>query len=303
MSKMNKTERLEVRFTELVKEALRDISIELDTTMSNLVSELVSEIIGQRELLVEIYSKNRKTQDLIENFVDRTFETYIEGIEAIETKMEAIIYLRQSIKNDKFISRYDRMNNSLTNYARTKFDDEKIDTVFYQDLSGYWSFEKVIAFLKSDSVKALYVSEVTRLSRNIDGYLAIVNYAYKNHKKIYLNNLNIVRGSGYLSGLILAIFAEMELLSKQTSFSNYMLEVAQFLNETITFDQIKNRKARKLASLAKFADQEEFITKMIDKAIEVLTVKKADKNGVVKKSSKLMIDVANSVLDEFKVKR
>ena len=287
--KINKNAKQEFRLFQYTKDQLKDIAKEQNTSVSDLMRRLTEKLIDNKELLLSLLKDKKDNQDLISNFVDKTFQSYIDDIKTTKTNAQAIIYLRQSIKNDKFKGRYKRMDKSLNQFATNQgFTD--IETVFYQDLSGYWSYEKVLGFLKADSVEAIYISEVTRLSRNIEAYLTIVNYAYKNHKAIYLNNTNIVEGTGYLSGLVQAIFAEMELLSKQTSFTHYMLEVAQFLNKTIKFEQITDKKAKKLASLAKFTDREQFITKMIDKAIEVIN--SDNKTNELK-------EVAKTVLKEF----
>ena len=287
---MSKDTKLYTRIETLIKERLRNISDNLNTSMSHLTTELITELVNNEELLIDIYNKNVREQNVINEFVDTTFNGYLDRVSEAETTAEAIVYLRQSVANDNYALRYERMDKSLTQFAQNMGYSD-IETAFYQDLSGFWSYEKVLGFLKAKTVKCIFISEITRLSRNIEAYLTIVNYAYKNHKKIYLNNTDITSGSGYLSGLIQAIFAEMELLSKQTSFSNYMLEVAQFLNETIRFEDMKDKKAQKLVTLAKYTDREQFIIKMIDKSIGVLE----DST----KSDKLK-SIAQSVLDEFK---
>lgn len=287
----SKTSRLEIRLDNEMKTRLDDISKSINVTKSKLLRQLLENLIEDKEKLLEIYSKKTNQQDEIENFVENTFDSYLNSVSACETKAESILYLRQSIKNDNYRLRYDRMSNTLEQFSKN-MGYKNTETVFYQDLSGFFSYEEVVKFLKADSVKAIFISEITRLSRNIEAYLTIVNYAYKNHKKIYLNNTDITSGSGYITGLVQAIFAEMELLSKQTSFSKYMLEVAKFLNKTIIFDQIQDKKARKLVTLAKFEDREVFIKKMIDKAINVL-----EDNKYTEK----LKTVAKTVLIEFGV--
>lgn len=288
MSELN--ESITLRISVETKEELSKMAEELNTSVSKLTRKLLNNIVKEKETLKDVYYENKKKSDIINNYVDNTFQTYLEQIKPSTTKADCVIFLRQSVKNDAYIARYERMKRQLVQSAREK-GFKNIKTVFYQDLSGFFAFKEVLKYLMATSVKAIFIGEITRLSRNIEAYLTILNYAFKNHKKVYLNNTNITFGSGYLSGLIQAIFAEMELLSKQTRFSKYMFEVAKFLNEKIVFDEIKNEKVKKLCILSKYADREAFIDKMMEKAIEV--VEKDD-------TSENLKSVAREVLEEFR---
>lgn len=228
---------------------------------------------------------SKSTEVDIMNFVRSLDITTI--VPSKHVKYDCVIHLRQSIKNDQYKGRYDRMNKLLTSMAeRLGYKTPLVK--FYQDLSGYFSYQEVFKYLLNPKIKAIFVAEISRLSRNVEAYLEMVNYAFDHHKRIYLNDVDITRGSGYISGLIQAIFAEMELLSKQTQFSYYMLEVALFLTEKITLSEIKNEKAKKLVRLARFDDFEPFIQKMMDKAIGVVNSPK---------SKSELKDVAKAVIE------
>ena len=273
---------------------------------SDKISWAVKLFIGQTEIIQDLKNNSDKKDLVLMNIKRNALEIYeqvqdlelenefseieitLSPIEKIKQCYDSIIFLRQSVKNDNYKARYNFMEKTLTQFSTA--NNHNAQTVFYQDLSGYWSYRYIMEYLQLPHIKAIYVNEISRLSRNVEGYIFITKYAYENGKEIYLNNTLITEGNGYISGLVQAIFSEFELLSKQNNFSKYLDEVALFLTKKTTLQEIKNPKAKKLCKLARYTDRTQFLSKMNDKAIEVL---ESDKSKELKATAERVLQIIN----------
>ena len=91
-------------------------------------------------------------------------------------------------------------------------------------ISGYKS--PLLAILeKNPQIKAVFVESVDRLSRNLALTIDLLDYCSINGIQIYVGSSVMNRGVGRATLLLLSVFAEFELTSKQTSYSKELLNV------------------------------------------------------------------------------
>jgi len=246
------------------------------------------------------FLKARTDKVSIAETIEEKTESVLSSIRSlsIDPKAKAFVWLRQSIARKEFQNRHTVMGNTLLKFAEN-LGYKDIHTEFQADLSGFDSHELILEILSLPEMESMFAGQIDRIARNLEGYMMITQYAYDNHKRIYLNSTLISEGTGYISGLVQAIFGEFDLLSKQTSFSHYMHEVALFLTGKIKKSEMVNPKAIKLITLARFVDRVAFLEKLQDKAIGIMDKydkKEKNKNGSLKVSKELN-EVAIKVLE------
>jgi len=182
------------------------------------------------------------------------------------------VYERQSTSKSAEV-RYFAMEESLKRKAK-RLGFDKPYVLKLEDFSGFYSAQVVKLLLKE--FKVIFVSEISRLSRNLVELLKLLQYAYINHKKIYLNDKDITSGKNRLLAVLEAYFAELELFQKQTNFANYTVEFFEWLVEEKEFDNC-SMGGRKLILLAQNTELEGFIIYFMKKASKVIETSKNEK--------------------------
>lgn len=194
---------------------------------------------------------------------------------------KAVCYARRSINLNigSGIETYEKQTLKLLSLAQQVFEEKEIYTLMIDELSGYYSPTLIKRLFKETSVQVVYIDRVDRLGRNVLALLDLLDYCLRNKKDIRTSEGSIIRGFGYIQSVIMGLFAEFELLSKQTKFSYYLIEVVKFELGLIAFDDMSD-KAEKLFRLGRFSAKEDFLNKAYDFASKVVAEKdKTDKNG------------------------
>ena len=128
-------------------------------------------------------------------------------------------------------------------------------------VSGYKS--PLLAILeKNTHIRSVFVESVDRLSRHLGLTIDLLDYCSLNNIKIYVGSNIMNRGVGRATLLLLAVFAEYELTSKQTSYSDELLNVIKLELRIITPD-IMTDSELKLFNNLQFVEQEGVFKKAI----------------------------------------
>jgi hypothetical protein len=106
-------------------------------------------------------------------------------------------------------------------------------------ISGYKS--PLLAILEQNThVKAVFVESVDRLARNLGLTIDLLDYCALHKISIYVGSNLMNRGIGRATLLLLAVFAEFELTSKQTSYSSDLLNVIKFEKDLIDYSALSD---------------------------------------------------------------
>ena len=106
-------------------------------------------------------------------------------------------------------------------------------------ISGYKS--PLLAILEQNThIKAVFVESVDRLARNLGLTIDLLDYCALHKISIYVGSNLMNRGIGRATLLLLAVFAEFELTSKQTSYSADLLNVIKFEKDLIPFSALSD---------------------------------------------------------------
>lgn len=129
-------------------------------------------------------------------------------------------------------------------------------------VSGW--FSPVLELLKNNThIKAVFVESVDRLARNINLTVNLVDYCMKNKIKIYAGSQVMNRGISKVTLHVMAIFAEFELVAKQTQFSSKLPNVIKFELNMMDYDDL-NDEEKKLANILQYVEQPEVFRKAIE---------------------------------------
>ena len=212
-----------------------------------------------------------------------------------------LLVIRRSIKHEKSskIAYKNRIKAMLKTANMMGISKNDIFIIEVDDFSGFYMPYLILYLLKLSKqifprqpVKVFF-DEVSRLSRNYEAFVELSDFAFKNRVKLILNGSDATRGNLYISVLIQSIFATFELWQKQATFSKAVVEVIKFMKMKIDFDSL-SPSARKLVLLSRFADEEEFLDKTLQKAAKLFDT---FKNGVyVQKTKNGLKTRSNSLL-------
>lgn len=159
------------------------------------------------------------------------------GITAISVKhdfglQDLLLFLRQStsrINKEEYRTMFKSMAQGLD-------EDREFDVAYFRGLSGKISpLQEAVS-----NYHTVMIPRVDRAARNVSEWvLAVQRATALRHDIIDPSGLSLVYGSGRLLGFMMAIFAEYELLSKQTTVRKDALEYFKFLwRDGVEFDDL-----------------------------------------------------------------
>jgi len=147
----------------------------------------------------------------------------------------AIAFQRQSVDKGYTLKQGLAAKSNLEMGKTLGFSPKEISIT----ISGYKS--PLLAILEQNThVKAVFVESVDRLARNLGLTIDLLDYCALHKISIYVGSNLMNRGIGRATLLLLAVFAEFELTSKQTSYSSDLLNVIKFEKDLIGFDALSD---------------------------------------------------------------
>ena len=196
----------------------------------------------------------------------------IEEIKA--KKSNALCLSRQSTLKKENQGKHFRAIKSLGDRAKSYGYTPHV--LYLADISGSFVHHVVKYILDNTDYLAIFVEDISRLSRNLLEGVDLLKTAFEEDLKVYEGSTLITEGSGFIQAVLKLIFAEYELLSKQGKISQYMREVANYFivllkdgrNKAREFKLSMHYKAIKLISIVQYAGKEPFYEKAYTKALE-----------------------------------
>lgn len=190
-----------------------------------------------------------------------------ENIELVPCeKAEIVLYSRQSIGESKNLSPYTAGFTSMLMSCQ-QLDFSNVSLWFDYGLTGYDSNLKNI--LVTYNVNTM-VYDYSRAFRNGLEMGDCLKLAWERQLEVYNLNMLISEGSGLILALIMSVFTEFDLSTKQTSISGYHLEITQCLLRQITYDELPED-AKKTFDLIRFAGRDSYIAKLKVKTAKIIS--------------------------------
>lgn len=207
------------------------------------------------------------------------------SLKFVKSPLEADIslYGRQSEKNNKNLGDYvSGFINSLNilesdalivNKITRKYTPKKVYLHFDQGLSGYYSNLKY--FVLNSKCDWMFWN-VTRAFRNALEFMDLCQLSWQKGTDLFLNTSNVTQGNSHLLGMIMSSFAEYELSTKQTSFSEEHYELIQAICLQLSYENLSESNQKRY-NLIRFVGRESYINYADLKAIRIIK-ERNDKN-------------------------
>jgi hypothetical protein len=251
------------------------------------ITNVRSRIQTKKNLLVSFVSS-----DIAES-IHSKYKAQITSKFLVPLGYDAIAFQRQSVNKGYTLKQGLATKSNMEMGKNLQFNPFEISIT----ISGYKS--PLLAILEQNKhVKAVFVESVDRLARNLGLTIDLLDYCALHKISIYVGSNLMNRGIGRATLLLLAVFAEFELTSKQTSYSSDLLNVIKFEKGLIEFDALNDGEI-KLFNNLQFVEQSSVFEKSAElsyKYIQNYENKTLTKNGKRKANNPLLYANAKEIM-------
>lgn len=205
---------------------------------------------------------------------------------------DLICYSRQSIKDNKNLGGYRAGFVSMLRSATQTFDILKICLWFDQGLSGYCS--NLGALLMTYDAD-LMIYDLSRAFRKAVEMSHVLLMCYNLNVRLYMMGDDISEGSGLIMALIMSVFTEYDLSTKQTSLSNEHEDIVKALLGLIEYTKLADE-VLKTFQLTRFVGRAPYLLKLKQKCKAIIENKDAKNKANKPKYSTEQIKTARACL-------